>query len=481
MLFLLSALIFVQPSMAGGIDQPECDRLETWAVGVNPDETILLAPKVEVSALLKDELTVPLFGSSALSWDANDLNTVRRALDQCRRAASKRKDKQASDQLYQAIKAFDRSRISLNQLQRVRTSVPHRVQRLIDYRSNPNLPAMLALAQDALKGEDIDLQSRGMQRPPTWLSSLQQAPEYLPPSEIDPLIARLAERQAALEEESREVKRELEDAKRQLSEVPISQQGLSTLDRLSRLPALEKLPPDEADAFRNAVQKKRWAIQSAMRQQQQQQAAARAAQPVPARSRIERLLIGDNLKNLSIQGLKCGMRYDQAKSLIEQNWRFKSGAGGDVMKDFSPTVRDLANYTEVERRDGGRFELETMNGQIGHIKFIENYTGPMNSGDAHAWLKDRFGEPEKVQRDAAGALGLWVDGGTYLEVFSGNRVIGPRSTLTYKSSIVIALWSQGYKDYPEEANKRCKKLRQKPVNALSTAERQAILFGCKTP
>jgi hypothetical protein len=49
---------------------PDCDRLQGWAAKLDPQQQVSLAPKVRVPNLLADELTVPLFGHSALTWDA---------------------------------------------------------------------------------------------------------------------------------------------------------------------------------------------------------------------------------------------------------------------------------------------------------------------------------------------------------------------------------------------------------------------------
>jgi hypothetical protein len=60
-------------------------------------------------------------------------------------------------------------------------------------------------------------------------------------------------------------------------------------------------------------------------------------------------------------------------------------------------------------------------------------------------------------------------------------VSGPRSTRTYRSSIVIQLWNRDYMDYLIEAQERCEKLRHKPMGELSVADKQAMLTGCKSP
>jgi hypothetical protein len=471
-----------QIGRAQGVRQADCPSLESWATKQVAGEKVSLAPKVEISSLLRDELVVPLLGKPVGSWDANDINAVKRAISQCRRAANKRKDRQASDALYQAIRAIDASRNALTQMQRARTAAPRQVQWLVDYRPNPRLPGQLAIAQDALKGKPIDPKGYGSRRRPDWLSTLQLAADYLPSDEIEPLVARLAQRQAELEAQAKAADNELAAARQTLSTVPATPQGLATLDQLGALPALENAPPKEADEFRRALQQKRWAIQRSLQQKQAHQATSAAAQPVGIDDRLAELLVGDEVDEASIRGgLRPGISYDEAKRIVEQDWHFGSGAGGDLMKEFWPTRRDKDRYTKTARRDGGRFEFQTMHGKVGQIKFSENYTGTLNVGATYSRLEERFGKPEKREVDGVAVLARWKDGRSYLQAYVGNRVSGPLSTRTYRSSIVIQLWNRDYMDYLVEAQERCEKLRHKPTGELSIADKQAVLMGCKSP
>jgi hypothetical protein len=198
--------------------------------------------------------------------------------------------------------------------------------------------------------------------------------------------------------------------------------------------------------------------------------------------RLAELLVGDEVDEVSLRGgLRPGISYSAAKRIVEQAWHFGSGAGGDLMKEFSPTRRDKDRYTRTARRDGGSFEFQTMHGKVGQIKFNENYTGPLNVGATYERLEKRFGKPDKREVDGVAVLARWKDGRSYLQAYVGNRVSGPRSTRTYRSSIVIQLWSRDYMDYLIEAQQRCEKLRHKPMGELSIADKQSILMGCKSP
>lgn len=470
-----------QAVRAQGLREPDCAGLEGWAAKRTAGETVSLAPKVQVGALLRDDLVVPLFGKPVGAWDAKETAAVRRALSQCRKAANKRKDRAASDRLALAQRELDGSRRALSQMQQARASAPRQVQWLLDQHPSPQLPGQLALAQDALEGKPVDPRRHGLTQRPGWASQLQHAASYLPSAETAPLVARLAERRAQLEAEGKAAVDALAAAREALAKAPANAEGLATIDRLQKDPALEKLPATQADAFRNELQQRRWAIQRSMRQDRQHQAAVAAAQPVSVGDRLAAILVGDEVDEVSIRGLRPGIEYADAKRMVARDWRFGSGAGGDLMKDFTPTRRDLDRYTQAERRDGGRFVFQTMHGKVGQIKFIENYTGPMDVGRVYAGLEKRFGKPEKRETDSAAVLARWKDGRSYLQVFAGNRVSGPRSTRTYRSSVVVQLWNRGYMDYLIEAKKRCDELEQKPMSQLSVRDKQALLAGCKSP
>jgi hypothetical protein len=58
----LLAAITLLPTSVHALEQPDCARLESWAAGFATPDTLTLAPKVELSAQLGDDKTVPLFG-----------------------------------------------------------------------------------------------------------------------------------------------------------------------------------------------------------------------------------------------------------------------------------------------------------------------------------------------------------------------------------------------------------------------------------
>ena len=271
-------------------------------------------------------------------------------------------------------------------------------------------------------------------------------------------------------------------AKKELASVPNTNAGLRMLDRLEQSPTLQKMSREEATAFQQAIQKKRWAISRAQRQHAARKAAVIAATPISLEHRLNELLVGNEVEDLSIRGLRPGISYGTAKEAMARDWRFGSGAGGDVFKQFAPKGRDLVYYKDKYRRDGGIFEFETMKGTVGRIKFIEHYMGPLKTDAISAWLFKRLGKPEKTQVSAVGPVMTWEEDGAYLQVTIRSHTIESyRSLYKFRSSIVITMWSRAYKRYLAEAEERCEKLRHKPIRELTIADKEALLGGCKSP
>ena len=66
---------------------PDCSALERWSASYVPDETVSVAPQLQVTSLLADSKTVQLFGQPVIEWTQKDILDLRRALGNCRTAA----------------------------------------------------------------------------------------------------------------------------------------------------------------------------------------------------------------------------------------------------------------------------------------------------------------------------------------------------------------------------------------------------------
>ncbi len=480
----LLVVVFLLPAAARGLEQPDCGQLESWASGFADAEPISIAPKVQIPGQLADDKAVPLFGQPAGTWAATDFNRVRSMLNECRRAARKRRDRATSDRLYKAMKAVALAMRPMRDMEHTRARAERAVDNMVNYHKVPELPKVLTLGQRALHGEDVEAELRQLSIGRSFtdhIRTLQQAHEYLPAEEIQALGAKLgAGRQQAAQARDH-IREEFEAAKRELAAAPVNQAGLQTLQRLSQLPVLNQIPQQDAIAFQTAVMKKRRLIAYALRQQQAQVQARRAAQPVALKPRLETLFAGAGVEDVSIRDVRPGMAYGEAKQRMQHDWKFGTGAGGDILtKMYGPLGRDAKRYKEQERRDGGLFEFETMDDAVGQVQFIEHYTGPLPLKVAHDWLIERFGKPQQQQSSPSELAMTWSDSGSHLKIRLANHtLLSWKSSRDFKSAMAVTIWNDDYTGFVAKANARCGALRNKPMSELSVQDRMDLLNGCR--
>ena len=473
------------PLSALALEQPDCALLEPWAAGFATADTLTLAPKVNLSAQLGDDKTVPLFGAPVTEWTGVDFNAVKNLLNKCRKPALKRGDKAAAKQLYEARSMVGKGLGPLNKLRQYRGLTAESVDNIVNYHRVPELPQIIALAQRALTGEDVVAELRGISIGRSFqdhMRRLQQAHDYLPASELEVLTAKLAAAEESVAAEQSAVNKEFEAAKQQLAAVPMTQAGVMELDRLNQLPVLSKVPRDQALAFQGEVMKKRQAISNALRQQATQQAAAEAAKPVPIEARLNTLLgTEDDVEDASIRGLRPGIPYAKAKRMMASDWGFGTGAGGDILfKQYAPTGRDLDRYKKQERRDGGMFLFETMEDEVGKLGYTEHYTGALDIGAIQNWLIGHFGKPDTQHSTPVRFTWNWEEDGIHLQIVASNQALDQmRAMWGFKSALEITLWSDDYTDFLAAAQKHCQELMKKPTSDLSAQDKMDLLQGCK--
>jgi hypothetical protein len=482
---MLSLIWGFQPVWALQFRQPECSSLEQWTAGVAPNETFSLAPEIKITGLLKDEHTRPLFGSTVEEWQTDQFRTLGGWLQKCRIVANKRKDRTASQNLYKAMKAVRSAASTMSRAERMQNSAAKSVQALLDFPPAPGVPEVIAMAQDALRGIDVRermaaLRSREARTAAGNINNIQQAYGYLPEGKRMEFIASLDQTREASQVAMNEIDQEMQAAREQLAAAPYTQEGLRTVVSLFQLPVLDKVTAEDARAFRNEAQQKRWAIQQALQKQKAQQAAVEAAKPIDIESRLAELFVGTRVRNLSIRGLKLGMTNDQAVHLMQNSWRYEyNGMGLIVNRPWLPVRQDGRRY-KSERRDGGMAALEAMdNDRVGQIDFMEHYMGMVISSTPQAWLTARFGEPDQVGGNAGVRLMTWHDGPQHLQVRISSQLEGLWVNVGFKSQMDISLWSDDYEAYLEKLNRRCAEIRQKPRNEWSVEE--GLLFGQKCP
>ncbi|WP_321527398.1 hypothetical protein [Sedimenticola selenatireducens] len=461
---------------------PDCPRLEQWSAKLEPGKTFSITPKLELTTLLSDELTTPLFGSPGRTWSTERLSEIGAELQQCRRAAAKRKDKQAANDLYKAMKELRTASKSLFRVERARVTADRDVQLLVDQPPTPGLSNLIALAQQALRGVDVqqELRSNRSFGPIGGnVANLQRAYDSLPEKDREALIARLGERGESANSEQQSIDQEWAEARQALAGVPADAQGLQTLQRLVQLPILDKVDRNEARAYRDAIQKKRWAIQSSLQKQQAQQAAAEAARPIDLIARLEALFSGDRVDTASLGGLQPGMPYSQAANTLERDWHFE----GEFPPTGSPTkyagTRQEWPRFKSERRNGGIVELAKLDdGQIGQITYTELYKAMVIDAVARNWLIQRFGEPDDMQASSESHLMSWNAGSRRLQVSLSHQLDMFDRSAGYKSQLAIAVWNEAYEDFLQAQNARCDEIRKIPRNEMSIEQSVWFFPNC---
>lgn len=484
MIFIAIVVLTLGSRLSWAIEQPDCTTLAKWSTGHKTTDTITLAPKVVISGMFADDRTEPVYATAVASWTRNDFNQVGRWLKDCRRTASKQRDKTASDLLYKAYKLVSKTARPVGNIDKFRQHCTRAVDNLIGYHRSDDLNKVLELARQALQGADVasEMNNLSVSRSvKNEVRTIQNASGYLTPGDVETLSAKLGQGATAVKQEMAAQNKEFEALKRELAVVPMTHEGARTLDRLNKHPVLRKVSRQEAMDFHNAVMKKRQAISYAVQQQKAQKKAAAAAVPIKVAAHMEKLIRGDSIEEISLRGVKPGIPYLYAKKFMSTRFSYKAATGGDVLKEFGPTRGDTGRFKQTERRDGGHFELETMGKTVGQVKFTEHYTGPMDLNEPRNWLMERFGKPDQFKFLGNAIIMSWNDDGMNLMVSPGNRTTLPyRSPREYKSSLVITMWSDDYKEYLIAAKKRCNELRNQPMSELSVQDKMDIMKGCKS-
>lgn len=474
-------LLLVAAPVASAFELPDCTALQAWSAGYVPDESVSLAPKVKVTSLLKDEKTLPLFGQPVQAWSASDMGALRKALRQCRKAA--RNDKPAADRLYQALKAFDAARGQLNKAQQVRNQLNQTVERLVKYRPSPRLAGQLALSREVLQGSAPDLAAHGLQRMPDWIASFQKASDYLSASEIEGHAASLAAREQELKQQFQSRETDYAAAQKELNAAPLTAAGMQTVERLARLPWLKELTPQQQDAFRNDINRKRRAYAQAQQRQQARQQPAQSASGTKAavvgtgygntqrqaaaapdvKTHLDAILKGDEVEELSLNGLVPGMTEQQGIHRVLREWGFKETVSLSLKPAYGRKA-DLVEFRVME------------DDAVGEIDFTLRFPSRLDNAQVLETLKTRFGDPDQAEQVATGQRLTWRDDERILQVVSSNRL--DRLYRGYQSHLAFALWSEDYEEFVEQVNERCEELREKPTGQLSLADKMHMAKHC---
>lgn len=135
--FLITLLLAGGVLPASALTPPDCPELQAWGADFDPATEWSLNAKVTLPNILAPEITQPLFEDSALDWGRTGLRKVDQAVDACRRAANKAKDKDRAEAFAALRKVLSNASRAITGIERARAEVAQ------------HLPALLALELDA--------------------------------------------------------------------------------------------------------------------------------------------------------------------------------------------------------------------------------------------------------------------------------------------------------------------------------------------
>ena len=202
-----------------------------------------------------------------------------------------------------------------------------------------------------------------------------------------------------------------------------------------------------------------------------------AAEWLPITPRLEALLQGNAVDEVTIQGLAPGGGRAEAVAFIRRQWGFEQ------VPDLSLTTtyglgRMAQRQAAAERRDGGSVKLEDMDGRLGQITFTEHYKAKIELDVLRDWLTERLGQPDSVEPLQHGLSLTWRDGSRRLQVRAVNQVDVLRFNVGLRSQLGLALWNDDYEDYAEQATGRCNEIRKMPRSEISIEQSMFFTTRC---
>lgn len=308
-LILILVLHYSLPLQAA-IKQPDCASLERWTAGLDTKDLVQIAAKIQLPSRLLDASLVPVYGKPILSWTKAEFREAGQQLNLCRKEAGKRRDKAAAASLADARSLIQRAAGSARYYQQYLPKTEAAVAQLEAQAPSESLAQAMDLAMDALQQQDVRKATRGLsydqQRP---LQTIMQGAPYLPEADASRLVERLQRQQAALTqrmeaqaaeaaaaaeaarvkaqadaraaEEARQAEQArareaLQAAREKMNNAAVNPYGLMLLEGMADLPELEKVPPEEKQAFLDALYSKHNELSLAVRQAQAEAAQQKA-------------------------------------------------------------------------------------------------------------------------------------------------------------------------------------------------------------
>jgi hypothetical protein len=480
--FLFIFLTCLSNIAAASLPDIACEQVEAWAEQYDPAANISMTPKIEISALLSDELFQPLYGKTALAMDSKELSAVGGQIQKCRKLAAKRKDKAALNQLSQAMKAVKKASSNLRTINRFNKSTSRIIDNILQSKSFPGLAKVIDLARQALQGEDIIAQlnaDKSLGRLGSSVGTIQNNYGWLTKEQCEAFIKQLSEREVSAIAEANAHQESLLAFKKNLANVSEDQAGINQLLKLSKDPILEKIDRKEAYALQQQINSKRYAIQNKLKHQQARKAAAEAARPMEITRVLEQLIIGNELSELSLKGLRPGISEADTKRQLQSGWRgYRQGNSIDYLSSYALNKKNMSALIKKEKRNGGAVNFTVLtNKAVGKVSYEEVYKASLPANSVQDWVTQKLGKPETANNTAYGRVMIWKEKDLRFQVKTGGVDVLERGA-GYRSKLNLSIWNEDYEEYLAEKHKRCSRIKKQPRNELSTEDSAWFLQNC---
>lgn len=439
----IAILLLVAPLISGAsIEKPSCEKIKAWTESHEAKQNFEPHPGVLLNTLFKDDKLIPVFNKPVVEWDREDFRLLQGWLSACRKQAYAEKDRAAGEQIYAAIKS---TKLASRAMKPVWSEQKKKRQQLAAQNASKRQVKIADENQRMSEREKAHQKSKSVSKNP----KAQFTPE---------------QHEALLN---------------QIEAVPDTRAGIAQLSRIDyhTNPKLWLMSREQRDSYNRAFQDKRRAINAKLADEEAK-AKAEALKPMDLASRLAWLFKGDEVDELTIGGIRPGIRKKLAIAKLRNDWDLQSDGMSIDSSSFAGKRQNIKKYKK-ERRSGGTVKLSSMdNDELGQLTFEEYYLAMSIPSQAQRWLSDKFGKPDKTQPGGGGVFMMWKDGNHRLQVFITNQTDVFWKGAGYKSRLALSYWSEDYEDFLKKVNKRCDEIKSKARNKWSMNDSTFFATQC---
>lgn len=291
------ALLLLLWSAVGqaGLASPECGAVAAWSEQYDAKQTYQAAPSIALPQAVGTAQFRKLFGAPVEEWSKKDFADFDRQLKVCQGKLFKTNRKQAK-QLNAVRKQFRRLARSTQALAKAAKQGGRAIDAIAALPDTNSLEVVLKNAAAILRGEQNKPSSGLPRKAVQALSALSRAYPQMAVSQSQTLLQRIGKRrqtlqsalaaEAAAQQQAEERAREqaqqqlkaareaLVAARGELQALPVAPESLAELERLAALPAIARVPEAESQPYRDALKKKREAIDAIVQREHSAEIAA---------------------------------------------------------------------------------------------------------------------------------------------------------------------------------------------------------------